>query len=65
MEVSGKKKIVIGVDDSEQSVYTLQWILEYLVAPFPGDRSKYIWSTLALLESAFCALSNLDFYIFE
>nr|ABK22555.1 unknown [Picea sitchensis] len=37
MEVSGKKKIVIGVDESEQSVYALQWILEYLVAPFPGD----------------------------
>jgi len=37
MEASGKKKIVIGIDDSEQSVYALQWVLEYLVAPFPAD----------------------------
>jgi len=37
MEECRKKKIVVGVDDSEQSVYALQWTLDYLLAPFPED----------------------------
>jgi len=37
MEEGGKKKIVMGVDDSEQSVYALQWTLDCLLAPFPAD----------------------------
>lgn len=37
MEETGKKKIVVGVDDSEQSVYALQWTLDYLLASFPAD----------------------------
>uniref|UniRef100_A0A0D6R2S5 UspA domain-containing protein n=1 Tax=Araucaria cunninghamii TaxID=56994 RepID=A0A0D6R2S5_ARACU len=32
-----KKSIVVGVDDSEQSVYALEWTLDHLIASFHGN----------------------------
>eukprot|EP01018_Ginkgo_biloba_P017549 Gb_32428 [translate_table: standard] len=32
-----KQKIIVGVDDSEQSRYALEWTLDHLIAPFAGN----------------------------
>ncbi|GLJ45479.1 hypothetical protein SUGI_0957790 [Cryptomeria japonica] len=42
MEEPEQKRIVVGVDDSEQSVYALEWTLDHLVVPFiHADRPPF------------------------
>eukprot|EP01018_Ginkgo_biloba_P017552 Gb_32425 [translate_table: standard] len=32
-----EKKIIVGIDDSEQSKYALEWTVDHLIAPFAGN----------------------------
>ena len=37
METSDKQAMVVGIDDSEHSMYALEWTLDHFLAPFASN----------------------------